>query len=128
MNEVRIEEFVRYWFKGMDHMREVEYFLTYIDDMAEFSVPEGTFRGPEGFRIWYGSLKELVKPYNKHDLLRVEVRPKDERYVVKTDVLVKADTYSGGLLHIRAKETWEVGLTGEEPTIYEYRIDEVEAL
>lgn len=92
-------------------MLDEEYFSSFLDKESTFIFPEGTFLGKEGFKEWYKSIKQTIKPNNSHIVTIESIVKETENYLVNLFVHFKAETYSNSIIDVKVKESWKVAVT-----------------
>ncbi len=129
--EKRIGKFVSQWFAQFDQLPDsTDSFTRYLSSDIQWSVPEGTFSGHDGFRDWYAIVKRTFKPDCRHQIEQIEVREEGSHYTVELKIRLLADTYlesalQGESIDLLVNEVWQVDLDDTAITIKNYRVEPV---
>ena len=121
-----IKEFVHSWFKEFDKLPEdPARFLKHIDGSLHLDAPDGTFRGIDGFKQWYQTLRQSFKPDCIHTIERIDTGHLEQDHY-QTELLVKleAESFNNETVKLMAKEKWRLSIDNENHiTLFDYRIE-----
>ncbi|WP_420546679.1 NAD(P)H-dependent oxidoreductase [Curvivirga sp.] len=112
--EITIKQFVADWFEMFDQLPTEDHkFISHLSNDVNWEMPEGQFKGHQGFRDWYEGAKKTFKPDCLHDVEQVEVQENGDGYKALIRVRLKADTYEdspfkGEAVNILVNENWSL--------------------
>ncbi len=88
-------------------------------------TPDGTFRGTDGFRQWYQTLRLSFKPGIDHQLERIEVSHLEKNhYQVNLLVRIEAETLNSEATTIMAREVRRIAIDPQDNIkIFDYRVE-----
>ena len=131
-DEARIRHFVAQWFEHFDVLPETsDYFTSHLSTDVSWTVPEGQFRGHQGFRDWYFQVRQVFKPGCDHHVEQVRVLADEDGYRVELRIRLTADTYDesefhGADINLLVNETWQLKLDNQgHITISDYLVEPV---
>lgn len=133
LNEVEVKEkainnFVHQWFSEFDKLPEdPSWFVERIDESLHLMVPDGTYRGIEGFHQWYQILRQSFKPGVSHKVDRLETKHLEkDHYQVDMLMNVEGETFNNDPVKLVAKEAWRVSVDdANNIKVFDYRIEVV---
>ena len=127
--EQRIRQFVARWFAQFDQLPEQSAFFTgHLAADVHWQMPEGAFKGHQGFRDWYAMARKTFKPGCDHQLEQVTVTEHAEGYELALRIRLVAETFDdspfdGAPVNLLVNETWQVALDAEGKVIIrDYRV------
>lgn len=131
--EQRISRFVGEWFGQFDQLPEAsEFFTSHLSDDVNWHMPDGQFRGHQGFRDWYAIARRTFKPGCDHQVEQIEIKPlPDNRYEAELRIRLLADTFEdsewqGQSINLLVNETWQVELDAQgNITLHDYQVTPV---
>lgn len=128
-----IEKFVTNWFKQLDGLpAETNSYEPHLAERFVMNMPEGTFKGVEGFRDWYGQARETFKPNCQHIVEQIEVKPNGDFFQVGLRVRLQAETFThstfeGQTINLLVNETWQVKLDAQSGVkLHHYVVEPVQ--
>lgn len=130
--DARIRRFIADWFTQFDQLPESGTFFTaHLAEDVDWVMPEGEFRGHQGFEEWYTLARRTFKPGCDHQVEQVEITPQGEGYKAKLRIRLLAETFAesdfkGESINMLVNETWllQFNLSGEVQ-INDYRVTPV---
>lgn len=130
--EARIEKFVGQWFGQFDQLPlQSDFFIASLADDVNWVMPEGEFKGHDGFNRWYQGARATFKPGCDHIVEQIEVIPEGEGYRAELRIRLQAETFEtsefkGETLNMLVNEVWQVTLDDSGSiTIHDYRAEPV---
>jgi hypothetical protein len=135
MNETtlvdQVRRFAADWFHRLDvHAPSADYRPLIAGDAFELQVPEGVFRGFDGFRQWYERALQLF--FDEAHTLKV-VEPAEAGGDVRVQVVVnwQASTWTAPAarsqrIKLDAYQTWVLGRSGNSFVIKTYIVGRME--
>ncbi|TKB58331.1 NAD(P)H-dependent oxidoreductase [Ferrimonas aestuarii] len=128
----RIRKLVAQWFAQFDQLPEQsEFFTGHLSNDLNLVMPEGSFKGHEGFRDWYAFARRTFKPGCEHKVEQTLVTEKEGGYQVDLRIRLDAETFpesepKGETISLLVNETWQVTIdeTGHV-TIHDYQVTPV---
>ena len=123
--EMKIERLVKSWFTQFDQLPEDDgFFIKYLSGEVNWRMPEGTFKGHDGFRQWYQGARANFKPDCDHIVEQISTRKTaDDQFETDLRIRLKADTYSGETIDLLVNETWNLSFGADNhPVIRDYRV------
>jgi len=131
-DEEAIRQFVAAWFAEFDQLGEgTDFFLKHLAKDVNWNMPEGSFKGHEGFIEWYKIARATFLPNCDHQVEQIEVKPSSQEgisYDVHLRIRLLAETYpesdfKGESINLLVNEVWQVAINDDqEITIHDYQV------
>ena len=115
--ESRIKQFIQRWFANFDVLPDdTDVFTDHLSENIKWLMPQGEFKGHQGFKDWYAIARETFKPNCDHQVEQVEIQSEGELYTVKLRVRFIAQSYSdselkGEAVNMLVNEIWQLEFT-----------------
>lgn len=123
--ESAIHRLIRRWFSKFDELPENDsFFIKYLSSEVNWQMPEGTFKGHEGFRQWYQDARARFRPDCDHIVEQTSIqKTADDQFETDLRIRLKADTYAGEKIDLLVNETWKLSFGADNhPVIQDYRV------
>jgi hypothetical protein len=135
LNEAEVRQFVADWYRALDvHVPPDQALAMVADEGLEFHIPEGVFRGHDGFSEVYHNWTHTFFD-EVHTLRSVQVSPRGQQADLKVLVnwqgrVWNAPDANSQNLNFDAYQTWVVERSPQtgEPVIKTYMVDELKDL
>lgn len=130
--EEKIRRFVADWFAEFDQLPQGdEFFIQHLAPDVNWNMPEGKFKGHQGFSSWYEIARSTFKPGCDHQVEQIEVIKNESDYQVDLRIRMLAETFpdsqfNGEGINLLANEIWQVSLDEHcAVTIHDYQVEPV---
>lgn len=130
--EEKIRQFVADWFEQFDQLPEGDEFFTQrLAPDVNWNMPEGKFKGHQGFSAWYEIARRTFKPGCDHQVEQIEVSQTEDGYQAELRIRLLAETFpespfNGEAINLLVNETWQVTLDEHGAvTIHDYQVKPV---
>ena len=130
--EARITKFVKRWFAEFDVLPEGSgFFTSSLAEDVKWVMPDGEFKGHEGFRDWYAIARRTFKPGCDHQIEQITIKETETGYQALLRMRLIAETYAesdfnGEAINMLVNEIWNITLDEQgEVTIHEYLVEAV---
>lgn len=113
-SEESVRRFVREWFEQFDQLPEEDGFFTKrLSHSVNWRMPEGTFKGHQGFRDWYQIARSTFLPGCDHQVEQVEVSESESGVKAFLRIRLIAKTFPDSLfegedINLLVNETWDL--------------------
>lgn len=134
LSETEVKEFAAEWYRQLDIHAPVEDYIPFlVEKEFEIQVPEGTFRGFEGFKSWYENALNLffdeVHTIKNITLTSVSKEKADIKVIVNWQASTwKSPAPKSERIVMDAYQTWVVKRSpvNQKPVISTYIVDKIE--
>ncbi|WP_419811975.1 NAD(P)H-dependent oxidoreductase [Bacterioplanoides sp.] len=130
--EEKIRRFVADWFAEFDQLPQGdEFFIQHLAPDVNWNMPEGKFKGHQGFSSWYEIARSTFKPGCDHQVEQIEVIKNESGYQVDLRIRMLAETFpdsqfNGEGINLLVNEIWQVSLDEHSAvTIHDYQVEPV---